>query len=113
MALQDIKSNSAFKNSLDICSANDEMLYSGQLNTIQRELPQLLLLDSSTSSSLLPESFPLVPAFAFLYLTIVMHEKKNIQYAHYPLKAFPSLFSEGHIFFLVKVPMHIALTARS
>ena len=111
MALQDIKSNSAVKNSLDICSANDEMLYSGQLNTIQRELPQLLL-DSSASFLLLPESFLLVPAFAFLYLTIaVMHKKK--QYAHYPLKAFPALFSEGHIFFLVKVLMHIALTARS
>ena len=78
MALQDIKSNSAVKNSLDICSANDEMLYSGQLNTIHRELLQLLLLDSSTSSSLRPESFLLFPAFAFLYLTIaVMHGEKN------------------------------------
>ena len=55
MALQDIKSNSAVKNFLDICSANDEMSYSGQLNTIQKEMPQLLLIDSSPSSSLLPE----------------------------------------------------------
>ena len=67
MALQDIKSNSAVKNSLDICSANDEMPYSGQSNTIYKEMPQLLLLDSSTSSSLLPESFLLFPAFAFLF----------------------------------------------
>ena len=28
---------------LDICSANDEMPYSGKLNTIQKEMPQLLL----------------------------------------------------------------------
>ena len=35
MALKDIKSNSAVKNSLDICSANDKMPYSGQLNTIR------------------------------------------------------------------------------
>ena len=78
MALQDIKSNSAVKNYLDICSANDEMPYSGQLNTIQKEMPQLLLLDSSMSSSLLPESFLLFPAFAFLFSTIaVMHEKKT------------------------------------
>ena len=53
MALQDIKSNSAVKNYLDICSANDEMPYSGQLNTTRKEIPQLSLLDSSTSSSLL------------------------------------------------------------
>ena len=78
MALQDIKSNSAVKNSLDICSANDEMPYSGQSNTIYKEMPQLLLLASSTSSSLLPESFLLFPAFVFLFSTIaVMHEKKT------------------------------------
>ena len=78
MALQDIKSNSAVKNSLDVCSANDEMPYSGQLNTIQKEMPQLFLLDSSMSFSLLPESFLLFPAFAFLFSTIaVMHEKKT------------------------------------
>ena len=98
MALQDIKSNSAIKNSLDICSANDEMPYSGQLNTIQKEMPQLLLLDSSMCSSVLPESFLLFPAFAFLFSNIaVMHEKK--QYAHCPLEAFPSFFSEA-IYFL-------------
>ena len=77
MALQDIKSNSAVENSLDICSTNDEMPYSGQLNTIKKEMPQLLLLDSSTSFSLLLESFLLSPAFACLFSTIaVMHEKK-------------------------------------
>ena len=77
MALQDIKSNSDVKNSLDICSANDEMPYSGQLNTIQKEMPQLLLIDSSPSSSLLPESFLLLVAFVFVFSTIaVMHEKK-------------------------------------
>ena len=72
MALQDIKSNFAVKNSLDICSANDKMPYSGQLNTIQKEMPQLLLLDSSMSSSLLPESLLLFPAFAFLFSTIAV-----------------------------------------
>ena len=78
MALQDIKPNSAVKNSLDISSANAEMSYSGQLNTIQKEMPQLLLLDSFTFSSMLPESFLLFPAFAFLFSTVaVMHEKKT------------------------------------
>ena len=99
MALQDIKSNSDVKNSLDICSANDEMPYSGQLNTIQKEMPQLLLIDSSPSSSLLPESFLLLVAFVFVFSTIaVMHEKK-IQCAHCPLKPFPSFFSAA-IYFL-------------
>ena len=56
MVLQDIKSNSAVKNSLGICSANDEMPYSDQLNTIQKEMPQQILLNFSPSSSLLPES---------------------------------------------------------
>ena len=71
MALQVIKSNSAVKNSLDICSANDEMPYSGQFNTIQKEMPQLLLTDSSASSSLLPESsLLLLLAFVFFFSTI-------------------------------------------
>ena len=79
------------------------MPYSGQLNTIQKEMPQLLLLDSSTSSSLLPESFLLFPAFDFLFSTIaVMHEKKNMQYAHCPLKAFPSFFSETTYFLCLR-----------
>ena len=100
MALQDIKSNYAVKNSLDICSANDEMPYSSQLNTIQKEMPQLLLIDSSPSSSLLPESSLLLLGFVFFFSTIaVMHEKKNIQYAHCPLKPFPSSFSAA-IYFL-------------
>ena len=78
MVLQDIKSNSAVKNYLDICSANDEMPFSDQLNTIQKEMPQILLLDSSMSSSLLPESFLLFSAFIFLFSTMaVMHEKKH------------------------------------
>ena len=97
MALQDIKSNSAVKNPLDICSANDEIPYSGQSNTIYKEMPQLLLLDSSTSSSLLPESFLLFTAFAFFSSIAVMQE--NIQYPHCLLKAFPYFFSEA-IFFL-------------
>ena len=76
MALQDIKSNSAVKNSLDICSVNDEMPYLDQLNIIKKEMPLLLLY--STSSSLLLESFLLFPAFAFLFSTVaVMHEKKT------------------------------------
>ena len=60
MALQDIKSNSAVKNSLDICSGNDEIPYSGPLNTIQKEMPQLLLINSSPTFSLLSSllSFP-------------------------------------------------------
>ena len=92
MALQDIKSNSAVKNSLDICSANDEMPYFGQLNTIQKEMPQLLLQDSSMSFSLLPELFILFPAFAFLFSTIeVMHEKKHA-ICSLPSKSF-SIFS--------------------
>ena len=70
MALQDIESNSAVKNSLYICSANNEMPYSGQLNTIQKEMPQLKYHSSKA-------------------------QKKNIQYAHRPLKAFPLFFSEA------------------
>ena len=94
MALQDIESNFAVKNSLDICSANDEMPYSGQLNTIQKEMPQLLLLDSSPPSSLLPKSFLLLLlAFVFFFSTIAVMHEKNTQYAHCPLKPFPSFFS--------------------
>ena len=79
MALQDIKSNSAVKNSLDICSANDEMSYSSQLNRIQKEMLQLLLLDSSLFSLLLPELFLLLLALVFFFSTIaVMHKKNNI-----------------------------------
>ena len=78
MALRDIKSNSAIKRSLDICSPNDEMPYSGQLNTIQKEIPQLLQLEFSTSSSPLPDSFLLYPVFIFLCSTIaVVHKKKT------------------------------------
>ena len=82
MALQDIESNSAIKNYLDICSANDEMPSSGQLKTIQKEIPQLLLLSSSPFFSMLLESFLLLLAFAFFFSAIaVMHE--NIHY-YYP-----------------------------
>ena len=99
MVLQDIKSNYAVKNSLDICSANDEMPYSGQLNTIQKEMPQLLLIDSSPSSSLLPESSLLLLAFVFFFSTIAAMHEKNIQYTHGPLKPIPSFFSAA-IYFL-------------
>ena len=99
MASQDIKSNSVVKNSLDICSANDEMPYSGQLNTIQNEMVQLLLLDSSPSSLLLHQSFLLVLTFAFFFSTIAVMNEKNKQYAHCPLNIFPSFFS-GAIYFL-------------
>ena len=113
MALRDIKSNSAIKRSLDICSPNDEMPYSGQLNTIQKEIPQLLQLEFSTSSSPLPDSFLLYPVFIFLCSTIaVVHKKKNIPYAHCLLKSFPCFFSEV-IFSLLKDPMHITLTAHT
>ena len=75
-----------------IYDENDKMPYLGQLNTIQKEMPQLLLLDSSTSFSLLPESFLLFPAFAFLFSTIeVMHEKKHA-ICSLPSKSF-SIFS--------------------
>ena len=113
MALQDIKSNSAVKNSLDICSPNDEMPYSGQLNTIQKEISQLLLLDCSMSSSLLPESFLLFPGFAFLFSTIVvMHEKKHT-ICSLSSKSFSIFLLWSHIFSLFKVPTHIALTAHT
>ena len=100
MVSQDIKSNSAVKNSLDICSENDEMPHSGHLNTIQKEMPQLLLLHSSPSSSLLPESFLVLPAFAFFCSTIaVMHEKKHTICSLFS-KTFFHLFSlKPYIFF--------------
>ena len=82
-----------------IYDENDEMPYLGQLNTIQKEMPQLLLLDSSTSSPLLPESFLLFPAFALFFSPIAVNHQKNIEYAHCPLKAFPSFFSRA-IYFL-------------
>ena len=113
MTLQDIKSNSAVKNSLDVCSANDEMPNSSQLNTIQKEMSRLLLLDSSTPSSLLPESIFLFPAFAFLFSTIaVMHEKKHT-ICSLPSKSFSIFLLWSHIFSLFKVPMHISLTAHT
>ena len=114
MALQDIKSNSAVKNPLDICSANEEMPYSGQLNTIQKEMPQLLLTDSSASSSLLPESsLLLLLAFVFFFSTIaVMHEKKHT-ICSLSSKTFSIFLLCSHIFSLLKFPMHIALTAHT
>ena len=112
MALQDSRSNSAVKNSLDICSANDEMPYSSQLNTIQKEMLQLLLLDSSTSSSLLPKSFLFFPSFAFLFSIAVMHEKKHT-ICSLSSKTFSIFLLWSHIFFLLKVPMHVALTVHN
>ena len=113
MALQDIKSNSAVKHSLDICSANDEMPYSGQLNTIQKEMSQLLLIDSSPSSSLLSESFLLLLAFVFFFSTIaVMHEKKH-KICSLSAKTFSICLLCSHIFSLLKFPMHIALAAHT
>ena len=98
MALQDIKSNSALKNSLDTYSENDEMPYSSQLNTSQKEIPQLLLVDSSPSSLLLPKSFLLLLAFVFFFSIIAVMHEKNMQYADCPLKLFPSFFSTATYF---------------
>ena len=104
MALQDIKSNSAAKNFLDIFSSNDEMLYTGQVKTIQKEMPQLLLLHSFPSSSRLPESFLFLHDFAFFFSSIAVMHEKNIHYAHCPLCIF---------FSLLKIPTNIALTAHT
>ena len=109
MALQDIKSNSVVKNSLDICSTNDEIPYSGQLNTIQKEIPQLSLLNSSSSPSLLPESFLLLHAFAFFFYIAVINEKRNNIIII--LQNFSIFLLCSHMFSLLKFPMHIALTA--
>ena len=100
VAFQDINSSSAVKNSLYICSANDKMPYSGQLNTNQKEMPQLLLLDSSTFSSLLPESCLLFSAFAVLFSTIaVMHEKKTYNIPIVLWKLFHLYSLKPYIFF--------------
>ena len=112
MASQDIKSNSAVKNSLDICSANDEMPYSGQLNTIQNEMAQLLLLDSSPSSLLLPQSFLLVLTFAFFFSTIAVMNEKKQTICSLSSEHFSIFLLWSHIFSLLKVPMH-ALTAHT
>ena len=98
MALQDIKSNSTAKISLHICSENDEIPYISQLNTTWKEMPQLLLLNSSPSSSLLPESFLLLLDFAFFYSIIAVMHEKNIQYAHCPLKLFHLSSLQPYIF---------------
>ena len=56
------------------------MPYSGRLNTIQKEVPQLLQQDSSTSSSLLPESFFLFPAYAFFVFNHSNNARKKKTY---------------------------------
>ena len=113
MVLQDIKSNSTVKNSLDICSANDEMPYSGQLNTIQKHMLQLFLLNSFPSSSLLPESFLVLLAFAFFFSTIVVMHGKKQTICSLSSKTFSIFLLWSQIFSLFKFPMRIALTAHT
>ena len=84
--------------SLDIRSSNDKMPYSGQLNTLEKEMPQLLLLNSFPTSSLLLKSSLLLLAFIFFFFTIAVIYEKQHTICSLSSKTFPSFVSAAIYF---------------
>ena len=60
-----------------------------------------------------PESFLLFPAFAFLFSTITVMPQKKYTICSLSFKSFSVFLLWSHIFSLLKVPVHIALTAHT